>query len=165
MSLLCTILMLALPIWAIWFWFNFKTYASSTIVAAHGQLQIETIEFWQVLASALYSIAATLVISYALSQLKRLFNNFKQGSFFTDESVSSMHRFCKALFASAVLKVLTVPILSVLLTLNNGPNQKALIVNLGSDDFWLMFIATTFLAITWSFKEGLKLADENASFV
>jgi len=165
MSTICTILMLVLTVMAIWFWVNFEDNVQSLSIASRGVIQIETIQLWQIVCAAVYNITATLILVYGLSQLKRLFNNFKQGNFFTEESVQSMHRFCIVMFVSAVFRVLSPTVLSLLLTINNGPNQKALIVTFGSNEFWFLFIAATFLAITWSFKEGQELANENASFV
>jgi hypothetical protein len=165
MSAICAILILALPATTIWFWSNFDTYADSLAIAQHGVLQLDAIQTWQVIAASAYNMATTLVAVYGLIQLRQLFNNFKDDQIFTDANVRLLHRFCMALLISAALRVLNAPVLSVLLTVNNGPNQNALIVSFGSNEFWPLFIAATFLAIAWCFKEGLRLANENASFV
>lgn len=165
MSSICAILILVLPASMIWFWLNFQANADSLAIAQHGVLQLDSIQTWQIIGASTYSMATTLVAVYGLIQLRQLFNNFKADQFFTDASVQSLHRFCIVLFISAVLKVLNAPVLSVLLTFNNGPDKNALIVSFGSNEFWLLFIAATFLAIAWCFKEGIALANENASFV
>lgn len=165
MSVICTCLILVLPILTIWFWINFQSNAPRLNIAQQGVLQLETIEAWQIICAGAYSVATTLVVVYGLIQLRQLFEHFRSDNFFTKASVRALHGFCLALFVSAILKVLNTAVLSVLLTINNGPNQKALIISLGSNEFWLLFIAATFLTIAWCFKEGLALANENASFV
>jgi hypothetical protein len=165
MSMLCSILIFVFPILTIWFWSNFQSNAPLLNIAQQGVLQLETIQAWQITAAGAYSVATTLVVVYGLIQLRHLFELFKSDKFFTTASVRSLHRFCLVLFISAILKVLNTAVLSVLLTLNNGPNQKSLIISLGSNEFWLLFIAATFLTIAWCFREGLALANENASFV
>jgi hypothetical protein len=163
--MVCTVLIFALPILTIWFWFNFHSNAPQLDLAQQGVLQLETIRPWQIISAGVYSLTTMLVVVYGLIQLRQLFEHFKSDNFFTKASVRSLHRFCLVLFVSAILKVLNTTVLSVLLTFNNGPNQKSLIVSVGSNEFWLLFIAATFLAIAWCFKEGLALANENASFV
>ncbi|MFT4635211.1 MAG: hypothetical protein ACI854_002258 [Arenicella sp.] len=66
------------------------------------------------------------------------------------------------LLIGAISKILNTLILSVLLTFDNGANQNALIISFGSNEFCLLFIAATFLAIVWCFQEGLALANEDA---
>ncbi|MBL4672276.1 MAG: DUF2975 domain-containing protein [Arenicella sp.] len=165
MSMICAVLIFALPMVTIWFWINFQSNAQLLFTAQQGVLQLETIRPWQIICAGAISVTTTLVVVYGLIQLRQLFEHFKSDNFFTKASVRSLHRFCLALFVSAILKVLNTAVLSVLLTFNNGPNQKAFIVSFGSNEFWLLFIAATFLTIAWCFKEGLALANENASFV
>ena len=165
MSMMCTILMVVLPILVLSFWLNFESNAQSLAITEYTVLQIDTIKTWQIVCATLYSLLTTIVVVYALAQLKRLFTNFRNDDIFTEASVRSIHRFCLALFVSVLFRILNTAVLSVLLTLNHGPNQKALVISFGSNEFWLLFISATFLAISWSFKEGLSLANENASFV
>jgi len=165
MSMICMTLIFILPISTIWFWSNFESYSQYLGTAIQDVLQIDTIQNWQIVFAAIYSLCTSFIVVYALTQLRRLFINFRNNDFFTKDSVISMHRFCLALFVSALFKVINPMVLSVLLTLNNRPNEKALVVSFGSNEFWLLFTAATFLVISWSFKEGLNLANENASFV
>ena len=165
MAISCVLLMLGISLSSIWFWSDFKQNAMTLEIAQRGVLQIETIQTWQIVLAATFSLITALVLIYGLEHLRRLFINFKEGNFFTESSVRSMHHFCAVLFISAILKVLSTMFLSVILTWNNGPNQKALIVQFGSNELWSLFIAITFLAIAWSFKEGLRLSNENAEFV
>lgn len=163
MAISCVLLMVGVSLSSLWFWGDFKSNAM-TLDIAHV-LQLETIQTWQISLAAAFSAITTFVLIYGLEHLRRLFMHFKYGRFFTESSVRSMHHFCGVLFISAILKIFSTAFLSVVLTWNNGPNQKALIIQFGSNELWLLFIAVTFLAIAWSFKEGLRLSHENAEFI
>lgn len=163
MAISCVLLMVGISLSSLWFWSDFKSNALTLDVAR--VLQLETIQTWQISLAATFSVITSLVLIYGLEHLRRLFIHFKHGHVFTESSVRSMHHFCGVLFISAILKVISTAFLSVVLTWNNGPNQKSLMIQFGSNEFWLLFIAITFLAIAWSFKEGLRLSQENAEFV
>jgi len=165
LSTVCPALMIALPLGIILFWLNFEQTLQYLDIAQSGVLQLETIQPWQIISAAVFSTMVCSVLLVGLWNLRLIFNSFKQGQFFTEQNIRSFHTLSKVLFASAVIQCLTSSILSVLLTWNNEPGEKALIISLGSNEFWLVFIAITCLAITWSFKEGQKLAEENAEFI
>lgn len=165
MALFCVILMAGISLSTIWFWSDFKHNIMTLGIAHQGVLQIENIKNEQIIIAAAFSIFTSLVLIYGLEHLRRLFISFMRGHVFTNSSVKSMHHFCGVLFVSAVLKIISTAFFSVVLTWNNGPNQKTLIFQFGSNELWLLFIATTFLVIAWSFKEGLRLSQENAEFV
>ncbi len=165
LSIICLVLIFALPISALYFWINFEQTAHLLEFAKGGALQLDTIQPWQIISSALYSVGATLVLVLGLWNLRLLFNNFKRGEFFGEPSTRALHVLSQVLLISAVLKCLSSAVLSVLLTWNNPAGEKALVICFGSNELWMLFIAATFLAITWTFKEGQKLAQENAEFV
>jgi hypothetical protein len=69
------------------------------------------------------------------------------------------------LLLSAVLKVLQTAVLSIILTWNNPPGKKALVVGVGSPEISMLLIAGTIFVVSWILKEGQRLAIENAEFV
>lgn len=165
LSATCLLLIVLLPLSAAYFWINFEQSSQLLGPRFDRVLQIDTIEPWQIVSAAVFSLMTTLVLVIGLWNLRQLFKNFKRGDFFTEQSTGALFTLSKVLFLSAILKCLSSAVLSVLLTWNNGAGEKSLIVSFGSNELWLLFIAATFLAITWSFKEGQKLAQENAEFV
>jgi len=164
-STVCLTLMVALPLGTLVFWFNFEQTLPALEIADSAQFQLDTIELWQLLCAALFSLISVSLVLIGLWNLRILFGSFKRGEFFSQQSVRSLHILSKVLLISAIIECLSPSVLSVLLTWNHGPGEKTLIVSFGSNEFWLLFIAIVFSAITWSFKEGQKLAQENAAFV
>lgn len=157
--------MFALPLGALVFWWNFEAALPYLDVAQSGVLQLSTIQDWQIFVAGLFSISMALLFTVCLWHLRKVFNNFKRGRFFTEQNIHSLSMVSKVLFFSAIMQCVSSAVLSVILTWNNGPGEKALIVSIGLNEFWLFFIAATFLAIVWSFKEGRKIEQENAEFV
>ena len=165
MAILCTVPMIGTPFVMVWFWLNFESNIDSLPRSMLNVLQLDTIQGWQVFTVAFYSVIGAVVFAYGLFQLRRLFINFGSQEYFSHSSLKYMHRFCLALFISAVLKMFSSVVVSVVLTWNNSPGEKSLVFTFGSNEFWPLFVAATFLSIAWSFKEGSLLAKENAEFV
>lgn len=165
LSTTCLALIVILPVVDLLFWFNFEDAVQYLDTQLGNRLQFETLQTWQIVIAALFSLVTTLIFVFGLWHLRRLFNSFKHAAFFTTENTHSMYTVAKLLVLSTILKCLNTPLFSVLLTWNNGPGQKALIVSLGSNELWLFIISATFFTIAWTFREGQKLGDENAKFI
>ncbi len=165
LSTACLILIVVLPATDLFFWANFQQNSDLLNAALNNSLQLATIEPWQIISAALFSIAITLVMTLGLWNLRSLFESFKQAQFFTPKNTQSLYRISKILFLSTVLKCLSSSVISVLLTWNNSAGKKALVVSFGSNELWLLIIAATLLTITWTFREGQRLAQENSEFV
>lgn len=165
MAMLCTLLMIGIPIAMAWFWLNFDSSIESLSIYNEGILQLETIVSWQIVTASSFSLLGSLIFAYGLFQLRKLFINFTSREYFTQPNLECMYRFSLVLFITATLKLFDTAVMSLVLTWNNPPGERALSVTLGSNEFWSLFIAATFLAITWSFREGVILAKENAEFV
>lgn len=166
MMLVCSAACLALPGWLIWYWLNF----SEQLPALQAQipsvlLSMEFISTTQLILAAAITISASMLGVYALWQLRSLFALFSQGVVFSSETTRRLNLFGIALLASTLLRPIVTTILSVVLTWGNPPGQRSVVVSLGSSDFMLLVFATTFLVITWVFREGQRLSQENAEFV
>ncbi len=165
MAMLCTLLMFGIPVAMAWFWLNFDSNIESVSIYNEGILQVDTIVAWQVITAGSFSLLSSLIFAYGLYQLRKLFINFTAREYFTQPNLECMYRFSLILFVSATLKLFDTAVMSVVLTWNNPPGERALSITFSSTQFWSLFIAATFLAITWSFREGVELAKENAEFV
>jgi len=165
MAMLCTLLMIGIPIGMAWFWLNFDSNIELVSIYKEGILQVDTIVAWQVITAGSFSVLSSLIFAYGLSQLRKLFINFTTREYFTQPNLESMYRFSLILFVSATLKLFDTAVMSLVLTWNNSPGERALSITFGTNQFWSLFIAATFLAITWSFREGVELAKENSEFI
>lgn len=162
----CLLLMIALPLWVVWFWSNAGQYLSQLSFArASILLDMQYIQPYQLVLAGGLSMLTMLVLVFGISHLRRLFILFRNGEFFSESSARHLHIFGMTLFISALLKPVLSAALSVILTMGNPPGQKTLCIEFGSREISMVFIAGTILAITWILREGQKLATENAEFV
>ncbi|MEM7359648.1 MAG: DUF2975 domain-containing protein [Pseudomonadota bacterium] len=162
----CLIVMIALPMWVIWFWTNADQYLAELSFARESLLlDMQYIELYQLVLAGGLSMLSILVLVYGISHLRRLFVLFQQGEFFSEHSARHLHIFGLTLFISALLKPVVSAALSLILTMGNPPGQKSVVVEFGSREISMIFIAGTILVITWILREGQKLAAENAEFV
>ena len=166
MAWVCILPLILLPLWVIWFWADFANFVPRL---AGGQIarviDMQTITTSQILLAAILNLLVLSILLLGLWHLRKLFLEFRRGAFFTDTSVRHLHRFALMILISAVLKVILTAALSVILTWNNAPGQKALVVQLGSNEFAMLLIAATIFIVSWILKEGQRLAAENAEFV
>ena len=166
MSRFCALLMVAIPSYITWFWFNFEENTSNLSIAHHSVLiDMQFIQTYQLVIAWIYSIIVAGILVYGLSRLRELFKLFHRGIYFSDECASNLHRFGLTLFATALLKPVTSSVLSLLLTIGNPEGKKTLVFEFGSTELFTIFIAGTFMAITWILREGQKHVKENAEFV
>lgn len=166
MVVVCTVLMVALPTWIVWYWASFGDYAPA-LQAQRPEILIsmDYISGAQLLLAAVVSLTASTLFVYALWQLRKLFGLFIQGVVFSEESTRALNLLGIALLASVILKPITTAVLSIVLTWGNPPGQRSVTVSLGSNELMLLLFATTFLVITWAFREGQRLSQESAEFV
>jgi hypothetical protein len=161
-----SIVMVSVPAWLMWYWANFADYVPA-LQAQRPEILIsmDYISGSQLLLAGLISLAASMLVVYALWQLRKLFVLFQQGVVFSAQTTRALNLFGIALLASVILKPITTAILSVVLTWGNPSGQRSVTVSLGSNELMLLLFAATFLAITWVFREGQRLSQENAEFV
>ena len=166
MSLCCTLIMVVIPMYITWFWFTFEQHTHDLTIARPSVLiDMQYIKSYQLLIAWVYSLLVAGILVYGLSRLRKLFQLFRGGVFFSDEAAGYLHKFGIALFATALFKPVTSSVLSLLLTMGNPEGEKSLVVEFGSTELFTIFIAGTFMAITWILREGNRLAKENAEFV
>jgi len=56
-------------------------------------------------------------------------------------------------------------VLSVLVTLQNGPGKRELTLNLSSDDYLMLLIGVVLLAISSVMADAARIAEDNEGFV
>lgn len=166
MSYFCTLLIVALPCWTIWFWLNIDQFVAALSSARPNVLiDMQYIQTYQLALVMFISLSAVGLMMFGLWHLQRLFALFRTGTFFTSRAVSHLHVFTMVLFISAFMKPVVTALISLILTIGNPPGQKSLVLEFGSSDVSSIFIAGTLMVITWIMKEGQRLATENAEFV
>ena len=104
---------------------------------------------------------------YGLHQLRILMDAVRREQYFSNRAIVAMKGFAAAALWAQGLKVLSAPLLSLALTYNNPPGEKALAISFGFQfgELALILVAGTFFVISWIMSEAQRLADDNAQIV
>ncbi len=162
MSIACVLALVVMPLLNLWIWLSIERLDG---VSQGIPILPEFIGTSNKIFGFLASMIPTGFLMWGVWRLRALFNLFSKSVFFTEANVQLLHSFAAmllySLLASPVADVLT----SLAITIGYPEGQRTISLNLGSGDIDRLFIAIVFLAIAWVFKEGHKLATENAEFV
>ena len=102
---------------------------------------------------------------FALFQVWQLFGDYGRGAIFTPGASLRLRRLAWSLMGVAAAQVLARTAIGLVLTMNNPPGQKMLVIRLSSHDYVLLLFGVLLLAIAWVMVEATRLAQENAEFV
>ena len=102
---------------------------------------------------------------YALLQLWHLFGVYGRGIVFGPEASNCLRKLAWALIAAAFVRPLTKTIVVVLLTLNNPPGQRHLVVSFSWEDYLCLLFGGLLFAMSWAMVEARRIEQENAGFV
>lgn len=103
------------------------------------------------------------ILSWGLWQLRAFFAEQRSGRVFTPEAARRLRRFAGALLASAILQPLASAALSALVSWSAG--YPAVHLGLSSHDLFAILVGGLMLAVAHVIEEGVRLTEENASFV
>ncbi|MBC7954986.1 MAG: DUF2975 domain-containing protein [Cytophagales bacterium] len=117
----------------------------------------------------LVTVAALLplvaMVLFGLQQLWRLFDGYARGEVFTEIASTRLRRLAIVMMLMCLVKPLTGAVMSVILSWNNPPGQRAITLGLSSDDYVYLLLGAVLLAIASVMREAARLAQENAEFV
>lgn len=115
---------------------------------------------------ALRFLAATvaalpfLLVLYGLWQIRELFRLFGERRYFSVDGSKRLLRFGAALLLAAPAGIVTRSIVSVLLTMNNPAGSRQLVVQMGSNDYFLVVIGGLLLVVGWVMREAARMQHE-----
>lgn len=165
MMTFCLIAMIAIPLLSLWVWLDFNSFASSVAANSKLFLRPETITMSQRVLAFITHILPVLVLLLGINYLRHLFGLYRQAIFFSADNTRCWYRFAVLLFLSTLIQPIKHALLSIILTWNNPPGQKALSVSFGSAELSALFVSGILLLVAWVMREGHRLARENAEFV
>jgi hypothetical protein len=114
------------------------------------------------------ALLSTVPIGLALASLWhlwRLFGEYAQQRVFSRTALHHLRRFATWSLVAAVAAPLIRAAGSVLLTMNNPPGQRMLVVNLSWHDYLGVLFGVVFWSIAMVMSEAVRVAEENESFV
>jgi Protein of unknown function (DUF2975) len=133
---------------------------SQTAVGILGPLTTRTRVLY-----VLWDIPSLGVILMALLRLWQLFGEYLQARVFSARALASLRGFARWVLAAAFLAPIYRAVLSVLVTLQNGPGKRELTLNLSSDDYLMLLIGVVLLAISSVMADAARIAEDNEGFV
>ena len=116
-------------------------------------------------AGAGVALVPVAVGLFALLQVWHLFGDYARGAIFTASATARLRRLAWSILGVALAQVLARTGLGLVLTMNNPPGQKVLVVGLSSNDYILVLFGLLLLSIAWVMVEATRLARENEEFV
>lgn len=113
----------------------------------------------------LWDIPSLAVILMALLRLWQLFGEYLHARVFGARALASLRSFARWTLAAAFLSPVYRAVLSVLVTLQNGPGRRELTLDLGSYDYMTLLLGVAVLAISSVMAEAGRIAEDNEGFV
>lgn len=165
LELACYAGMVCLPALILLVWIDFDRFGPLLAGSQGVPLHPENIGPMTRVLGFLCSMLPLSVILYGIWRLRKLFANYRQDELFNEANASHLLSFARMLFISVLLTPLAGALTSVVLTLDNPPGQRALVLSIGSEQFATLFIAGVFIAVAWIMREGQRLAAENQEFI
>jgi hypothetical protein len=102
---------------------------------------------------------------WGLSRVRRCFNSFAAGRFFTADNVAGLRDLAIAMLVSTLLKPLIGALLSILLSWQTYAQGQSIVIALGSDTLLALLFAGLVAVTAWVMAEANAIADEHAQFV
>ena len=164
MSTICLILVWVLPLLLLLIWVYFERL-NVPLEYLGNALRPETIALPYRILGFTISMVPVALLMWGLLHLRALFGLFRKAVFFSEANARLLHKFAMMLFFSTLASPIARALVSVALTINNPPGQRAVVVNIETGDLNSLFVATVFLAVAWVMREAHALAQENAEFV
>ncbi|MBT9290616.1 DUF2975 domain-containing protein [Prosthecodimorpha staleyi] len=158
---------LAYPVWElaliVWHWSDrdgLTGYYSALL-----KVPIADIALWQRGTAVAFHLAAWLLVARACLEVYRLFGGFLIGEVFCPEAAARLRRTALFGLAAVVAGILIRPVLTVLVTLGNPPDQRAIGLLFAPQDLLNVLFLVGFLALAEVFRAAAEIAAENAEFV
>jgi hypothetical protein len=113
----------------------------------------------------LLGFAPVVAVEWGLWNAALLFRSYGVGSVLTEATGRRLRHFGVALIELPVLVFLARPIGTLVLTINNVPGQRQVL--LSADASWVIVVVAgaILIGIGWGIVEAARIADENRSFV
>jgi hypothetical protein len=164
LSMGCTLLAIFLPAFSIYIVF---TNLQVIVDSLHLQVPrtVESLSALQQVGIGLFATIPALCQAYGLLSVRRCFQSFVRGEYFTLESVKGLRGFAVGLFFSLIAALVSKPLLSFIATLNGGPGEREVSAGISSEQVLTLLFAGILWQIAGAMTSAKRLAEENAGFV
>lgn len=105
-------------------------------------------------------VPMTLILIFALINLRKLFGLYEQGIFFQIENVSLFNRLSKLAFWSIFADIFDNTVLEIARTINYPPGHRILAIGISDNHLKLLAVAIIVMLIGMVMEEGRKIQDD-----
>ena len=158
---LLTALIVAVPALDLAFWASFN-HLPEGFLADLPVSPTQPLSALSLSLAFLVSLIPLGVALYGLFTLRALFKLYEKAVIFSAENVKCYRRLGYAFIAWVIANALFAPLISLVITFNNPPGQRALVAQFGIMDATNLIIGAVILLISWVMNEGRKLEDDQA---
>ncbi|KAA0946087.1 DUF2975 domain-containing protein [Pseudomonas sp. ANT_H14] len=121
--------------------------------------------WWQTLGGIVLSSVPLLVLTFGLGNLRRLFQSYASGEYFSGAAALRLGKVGKAVALWVLLDFLCEPMLSLWVTMNEPVGQKLLTVSFNAQTFVALFLAACISIIARILWQASEVDSENRTFV
>lgn len=162
---ICTVLTFCLPAASACFWIFFNSlYAIAPMVPLPVHVTGDVPDLTRFLAF-LTDLIPLAAVTYGLLKLRGLFRLYERGLIFTQLNVNCFRSLGRALIVWVLCDVLRRTLLGLVLTMNNPPGKRMLVLGLDSGDFTGVFVGIVVLIISWVMDEARKIQEDQALII
>ncbi len=161
-------LFVLIPIMVLYYWVTVQTDYDFLTSLGIIELSLDIDSYTQAsltLSTRVLAIIASLllccIVNYALKVLVHLFRNYESGQIFSLENANCYQKLGYSLFYWVAGGVVYGAVMSVILSFNNPPGERVLMLSFEGMDALTIVFGFIVLIISWVMKEGYILADES----
>lgn len=125
----------------------------------------QDLAWWQRLGAVVLSSVPLLALTGGLLHLRRLFQGYARGEYFSPVAASHLGKGGRAVLAWVVLKLLCEPLLSAWLTMAQPPGHRMVTLTIGTGTVVALFLAACVTVVAYILGRASELAQENSQFV
>ena len=114
---------------------------------------------------ALISLLPLALNIVGMVQVWFLFGEYAQGRIFTAIASKRLRLLAWSLIGAAATQIIARTLHGLVLTMNNPPGKKLLVLCVSSNDYSFIIFGVLLLGIAWVMVEATRLAQENAEFI
>ncbi len=165
LRLTCIGLIICLPLLCAVFWVFFnRIYAIAPMIPLPVRVDNDIPALSRMLAFLCDMVPISAII-YALFKLKNLFLLYETGRIFTGQNVDCYRGLGRTLMVWVACDIVNRTLLGIVLTLDNPPGKRLLVIGLDGGDFTGIFVGIAVLIISWVMDEARKMQEEQALII
>lgn len=132
---------------------------------SHITDKAELFPWWQMLGGVLLSSVPLLALAFGLGHLRRLFQSYARGEYFSRDAALHLGKVGRAVAVWVLLDFLCEPLLSLWVTINAPVGERLITLSVTAPTFVALFLAACISIIARILWQASEVDSENRTFV